>query len=94
MSQLSAATSCSLLHCIIVATVCRLPTRAADWQRGMTKASCKVKCGCNPYMIRTLASVSRLCSYIIRLQFLYLKIFVLLYSLSSNIVVFVRLKSG
>ena len=58
---------------ITVATVCRLPTRAADWQRKMTNDSCQVKCGCKPYMICALAWVSQLCSYIVGLQSLYLK---------------------
>ena len=90
--QISAANSCSLLHRIIAATVCRLPTRAADWQREMTDASCKVKCECNPYTIRALASVSRLCSHIISLPFLYLNFFSAFF-LSSNIIVCVRLSS-
>ena len=71
--QLSAATSCSFLRRIIVAPLWRLPTRAADWQGEMTNDSCQVKCECNPYRIRTLASVSQLCSYSIRLQLLYIK---------------------
>jgi len=71
--QLSAATSCSLLHRIIAATLCQLPTREADWQREMTNDSCQVKCGCNPYRIGALASVSLLCSCIVKPQFFYLK---------------------
>ena len=45
------------------------PTRAADWQRERTNDSCQVKCGCSPYMIRALASVSQLCSHIVSVQF-------------------------
>ena len=89
--QLSAATFCSLFHRIIVATICRLPTRAAAWQREMTNDGCQLKCGCNPYRIGALASVSQLCSYIIVLRFLYLKFFLSAFFLSSNIIAFFRL---
>ena len=73
---------------IIVATLCRLPIRAAEWQQELTNDSCQVKCGYNAYMIRAFASGSQLCSYIIGSRFLYLKFFVLLYSLSSNIIAY------
>ena len=91
--QLSAPTSCSPLRRITVATLCRQPTRAADWQRGMTSDSCQIKCGCNPYMIRALASVSELCSYIISLQLLCLK-FVFCFNLCLKILLLIRLSSG
>ena len=60
--QLSAATSCLLLHRIISITLCRLPTRVAERQREVTNNSCQVKCGCNPYRIAASALVSLLCS--------------------------------
>jgi len=65
--------SYSFLHRIILTTACRLPKRAADWQREITNDSCQVKCGCNPYRIAALALVSQIYFYIIRLHFLYLK---------------------
>jgi hypothetical protein len=77
--QLFAATSCLLLHHIIVTTICRLPTPVVDWQQEMTNYNCQVKYGCNPYRIGALAPVSQLCSCIIKLQFLYLRFHVLIY---------------
>ena len=72
----------------------RLPTRAAAWHREMTNDSCQVKCGCSPYMIRALALVSELCSYIIGLQLLCLK-FVFCFILYLQILLLlVRLSSG
>ena len=92
--QLSASTSCSLLHRIILATLRRLPTWAADWQREMTNDSCQVNCGCNPYSIRALASVSQLCSYIVSLQFLYLKFLFCFILCIQILLLFVMLSSG
>ena len=70
------------------------PTRAADWQREMTNDSCQVKCGCSPYSIRALASVSQLCSHIVSFQFLYLKFLFCFILCLQILLLFVRLGSG
>ena len=85
--QLTAANSCLFFQRIIVATVCRLPTRVADWLREVTNDSCRVKCGCNRNRTGALASVSQLFFCIISLHFLYLFFFCLIL-LSPNIIAF------
>jgi hypothetical protein len=60
----------------------------------MTKDSCQIKCGRNAYKIRALGWLLQLCSYIIGLPFLCVKILYSCYYTFSNIIVFCYVRSG
>jgi len=90
--QLFAVICFAVPRLIIVATVCQLPTRTAEWQREKKNGSCQIIYWCNPYMILALALVSELFMYIVGLQLLCVKFYILLFSLYSNIIVFFSAK--